>query len=65
MMIFPVSFRSETSAGRILVTEKHERVIAEINAFAETCGLKSLKTIDSPITGADGNKEFLALYEKA
>jgi len=50
--------------GIVRETEKHERVIAEINAFAETCGLKSLKTIGSPITGADGNKEFLALYEK-
>jgi len=51
--------------GIVRESEKHERVVAEINAFAETCGLKSLKVIDSPIKGADGNKEFLGLYEKA
>jgi len=48
--------------GIVREAEKHERVIAEIKCFAETCGLKSLKVIDSPILGADGNREFLALY---
>jgi adenylosuccinate lyase len=38
---------------------------AEINSFAETCRLKVSGVIDSPITGADGNKEFLGLYERA
>ena len=57
--------RGEVGKGGIVRdTEKHERVIAEINAFAETCGLKASATIDSPILGADGNKEFLALYER-
>lgn len=50
--------------GVVKDSEKHERVVAEINAFSENCGLKIGGTIDSPITGADGNKEFLALYEK-
>jgi 23S rRNA (cytidine1920-2'-O)/16S rRNA (cytidine1409-2'-O)-methyltransferase len=50
--------------GIVREAEKHERVISEINAFAETCGLKASATIESPITGADGNKEFLALYER-
>jgi len=55
--------KNEVGAGGIVrETEKHERVIAEINSFAETCALKNLGVIDSPITGADGNKEFLALY---
>ncbi len=50
--------------GIVRETEKHERVVAEVNQFAKTCGLRFIKIIDSPITGADGNKEFLALYEK-
>ncbi len=51
--------------GIVREPEKHERVVTEINAFAKTCGLIVLQVIDSPILGADGNKEFLGLYEKA
>ncbi len=50
--------------GVIREPEKHERVVAEINAFAVELGLKTCGVIDSPILGAAGNKEFLALYEK-
>ena len=58
--------RGEVGKGGIVrEAEKHERVIAEVNNFAAACGLITAKVIDSPITGADGNKEFLALYEKA
>jgi len=58
--------KTEVGAGGIVREEaKHKRVVAEINSFAETHGLKNLGIIDSPITGADGNKEFLALYERA
>jgi 23S rRNA (cytidine1920-2'-O)/16S rRNA (cytidine1409-2'-O)-methyltransferase len=57
--------RGEVGKGGIIrEPEKHERVVAEVNGFAETCRLKVSKVTDSPITGADGNKEFLALYEK-
>ena len=55
--------RSEVGAGGVVrEKEKHERVVRETNSFAENCGLKLLGVVDSPITGADGNKEFLALY---
>lgn len=55
--------RGEVGAGGIVrEAEKHERVVAAANQFAETRGLKNLKTIDSPILGADGNREFLVLY---
>jgi 23S rRNA (cytidine1920-2'-O)/16S rRNA (cytidine1409-2'-O)-methyltransferase len=37
----------------------HERVVQEITAAAATVGLKRVGLIDSPITGAEGNKEFL------
>ncbi len=50
------------TGGIVREIEKHERVVAEINQFAEACGLESLGVIDSPILGADGNREFLALY---
>jgi predicted rRNA methylase YqxC with S4 and FtsJ domains len=39
-------------------------VVAEVNAFAEKLGLRIGGLIESPIYGAEGNKEFLALYEK-
>jgi len=55
--------RNEVGTGGIVrETEKHKRVVVEINSFAEACGLRNLGVIESPITGADGNKEFLALY---
>ncbi len=55
--------RNEVGArGVVRETEKHARVVQEINLFAGTCGLKDSGVIDSPITGADGNREFLALY---
>ena len=58
--------KAEVGAGGIVrETEKHERVVKEVNSFAEICGLKNSGVIESPITGAEGNKEFLALYELA
>lgn len=50
--------------GIVRETEKHERVIEEVNRFAAGCGLTVGGVTDSPILGAEGNKEFLALYEK-
>lgn len=58
--------RGEVGKGGIVRdTEKHQRVISEINDFAEEIGLKASGIIDSPILGAEGNKEFLALYERS
>jgi 23S rRNA (cytidine1920-2'-O)/16S rRNA (cytidine1409-2'-O)-methyltransferase len=57
--------RSEVGKGGIVRDpEKHARVVDEINRYAIECGLKVTGVIDSPILGAEGNKEFLALYEK-
>lgn len=42
---------------------KHKRVIEEVNSAAERLGLRVIGVIESPIHGADGNVEFLALYE--
>lgn len=58
--------KDEVGAGGIVrENEKHERVIARINSFAELCGLKNAGLIDSPILGAGGNKEFLAIYTRS
>jgi 23S rRNA (cytidine1920-2'-O)/16S rRNA (cytidine1409-2'-O)-methyltransferase len=57
--------RGEVGKGGIVRDpEKHARVIAEVNQAAEELGLRLEKVIESPIRGADGNVEFLALYEK-
>jgi 23S rRNA (cytidine1920-2'-O)/16S rRNA (cytidine1409-2'-O)-methyltransferase len=50
--------------GIVREPEKHGRVIAEINAFTVSIGVTNCGLIDSPILGAEGNKEFLALYER-
>lgn len=57
--------RGEVGKGGIVRdAEKHKRVVEEISAFASSIGLKPAGVIDSPILGAEGNKEFLALYER-
>ncbi len=55
--------KGEVGKGGIVKDEsKHAEVIEKINKFTEEIGLKNLGLIASPILGADGNKEFLALY---
>lgn len=49
--------------GIVKEPEKHERVTAEVNQFAQKNGLTVCGLTDSPILGADGNKEFLAYYK--
>lgn len=57
--------RGEVPKGGIVrEREKHERVKTEVNDFAESIGLQIGGLIESPILGAEGNKEFLALYAK-
>ncbi len=41
----------------------HHRVVAEVTAAAAAVGLERLALVDSPITGAQGNQEFLMLLE--
>ncbi len=57
--------RGEVGKGGIVKEpEKHERVVREVNDFAESIGLRVIGTIESPIHGAEGNKEFLSAYER-
>ena len=57
--------RGEVGKGGIVRdSDKHARVIEEVNRAAEELGWHVRSVIESPIHGADGNLEFLALYEK-
>ena len=45
--------------GLVVDPEVHARVIDEVTAAAAEVGLKRHGLVDSPITGAEGNQEFL------
>jgi len=57
--------RGEVGGGGIVRDpEKRERVVDEVNSFSKGIGLDVRGVIESPIHGAEGNIEFLALYEQ-
>jgi len=57
--------RGEVGKGGIVRDpQQHARVVEEVNGVAKSLGLQLRGVIESPIHGADGNVEFLALYEK-
>lgn len=57
------SERGEVGRGGIVRDpEVRARAVARIVASAEALGLACLGTVDSPITGADGNVEHLAAF---
>ena len=57
--------RGEVGKGGVVrEPEKHQRVVEEVNNVARELGFRVLQVIESPLRGADGNVEFLALYEK-
>ena len=57
--------RGEVGKGGVVRDpEQHARVVEEVNAAARSLGLAVRGVTESPVTGADGNREFLALYEK-
>jgi 23S rRNA (cytidine1920-2'-O)/16S rRNA (cytidine1409-2'-O)-methyltransferase len=56
--------RGEVGKGGIVrESEKHRVVIDKINESARSLGLETVGVVESPILGAAGNKEFLALYK--
>ena len=55
--------RGEVGGGGVVRDQaKRLRVVEEVNSVARELGLEVLKVIESPITGAEGNVEFLAHY---
>ena len=58
--------RGEVGKGGVVRDPaQHARVVAEVNACALALGLAVGGVTESSVTGADGNREFLALYEKS
>jgi 23S rRNA (cytidine1920-2'-O)/16S rRNA (cytidine1409-2'-O)-methyltransferase len=56
--------RGEVGGGGIVRDEaKRLRVVEEVNNAARELGLEVVNVIESPITGAEGNVEYLALYK--
>jgi 23S rRNA (cytidine1920-2'-O)/16S rRNA (cytidine1409-2'-O)-methyltransferase len=56
--------REEVGKGGIVRDEAAQRrVVEEITSFAAGLGMRAIGVIDSPILGADGNREFLACFE--
>ena len=50
------------SGGVVRDPAKRARVVEQVNDAARALGLRVVKVIESPIQGAEGNIEFLALY---
>jgi 23S rRNA (cytidine1920-2'-O)/16S rRNA (cytidine1409-2'-O)-methyltransferase len=50
--------------GIVREPDKQDRVVMEVNEFAVCLGLHEKGVIESPILGAEGNKEFFAFYGK-
>ncbi len=61
---FEVEKGAVGKGGIVRATELHEKVLIKIRRATAQIGLKTLNVIESPIFGAEGNKEFLVLYEK-
>ena len=50
--------------GIVKETEKHKRVVKEIETFSQNSGLQPKGSVESPILGAKGNKEFFLYLVK-
>ncbi len=60
---FEAGRRDVGKRGVVTNPAVHERVLADVTASAAAVGLVRRGLIDSPITGAQGNTEFLMLLE--
>ncbi len=59
---FEVRKEEVGKGGIVREPEKHSAVIESVTEFAKSIGLKSAGLMESPILGAEGNREFLALF---
>ena len=56
--------REKVGKGGIVTSEAdRQEVIDELTQFGKSLGLKRIALIDSPITGTDGNREYLAHWK--
>lgn len=56
---FEVGRESVGKGGIVRDPEAQQRAIEKVRSRVETLGGRNIEVIDSPITGAEGNKEFL------
>ncbi|HUE81879.1 MAG TPA: TlyA family RNA methyltransferase [Pyrinomonadaceae bacterium] len=61
---FEVGRREVGKGGIVREPEKHARVIENVNRAAAGLDLELKGLMESPITGAEGNVEFLAFYQR-
>lgn len=58
--------RAEVGRGGIVRDAEHqERVVKEVKDTAIQLGLRPLRVIESPVRGAEGNREFLAHFQSS
>ncbi|MBU6376030.1 MAG: TlyA family RNA methyltransferase [Bdellovibrionales bacterium] len=58
--------RDKVGKGGVVTSDAdRQEAIARITVFAEQLGLQRRGLIESPITGTDGNKEFLAWWRQS
>lgn len=50
--------------GIVRDADTQDRVVAEVNSFAESVGFTVKGLTESPVLGAEGNREFLAFYAR-
>lgn len=56
--------RDKVGKGGIVINETdRQEAVVRLKAFGESIGLKQKGLIESPITGTQGNKEYLALWK--
>ena len=59
---FEVGREKISKNGIVTNPEYHDEAIKKVIRDAESKNFKIIEVIDSPISGAKGNKEFLALF---
>ena len=60
---FEVGTKKVGKKGVVKDPKVHKKVCDDVKEFALATGYQVLDCIPSPITGGDGNKEFLMLLE--
>jgi 23S rRNA (cytidine1920-2'-O)/16S rRNA (cytidine1409-2'-O)-methyltransferase len=58
--------RAEVGKGGIVTDPAVQaRVVEHVGATADTLGLRRIASVESPITGAEGNREFFLHLRRA
>lgn len=60
---FEAAKKDVGKGGIVRITRVRDRVVKQCVEFTESLGFEKLGLTESPITGADGNREFLAYFK--